>query len=224
MRCLTAILFALVASVVAMTAQPPADQAARDALAALTADDHQQMMAQLGIRTLRPAPSGRESAPNQANYDETIANPFPNLPDPLTLKNGKPVTTADAWWKQRRPEIVEDFEREVLGRVPRTVPAIKWTVTGTEQWAAGSHAVVGRQFVGHVDNSSAPSIRVDIQMTLVVPVDAKQPVPVMIMFGNGLLPSAAAAAARGRAGRPSPAPSATTDPPATEQLIADGWG
>ena len=26
------------------------------------------------------------------------------------------------WWNQRRPEIVEDFEREVLGRVPPNVP------------------------------------------------------------------------------------------------------
>jgi hypothetical protein len=221
MRSFTAVHVALLMSAAVLTAQPPADQAARDALAALTAEDHQQMMAQLGIRTLRPAPSGRESAPNQANYDETIANPFPHLPDPLTLKNGKKVTTADAWWKQRRPEIVEDFEREVLGRVPRTVPAIKWTVTGTEEWTIGSHPVVGRQLAGHVDNSSSPSIAVDIQMTLVVPADAKQPVPVMIMFGNGLLPSAAAAAGRGRAGPPPPA---TNDPPATEQLIADGWG
>src|SRR6185295_10512847 len=137
------------------------------------------------------------------------------------LKNGKKVTTAGAWWKERRPEIVEDFEREVLGRIPRTVPAIKWSVTATEEWSAGSHPVVGRQLAGHVDNSSSPSIAVDIQMTLVVPADAKQPVPVMIMFGNGLLPSAAAAAARGRAGPPQ---AATSDPPATEQLIADGWG
>ena len=30
-----------------------------------------------------------------------------------------------------------------------------------------------------------PAIDVDIQMTLVVPADAKGPVPVMIMFGNG---------------------------------------
>ena len=40
------------------------------------------------------------------------------------LKNGAKVTTADAWWKQRRPEIVEDFEREVVGRVPADVPAV----------------------------------------------------------------------------------------------------
>src|ERR1051326_761226 len=69
------------------------------------AEDHQNMMAQLGIHKLRPGPSGNESAPNHANYDEATANPFPNLPDPLKLKNGAKVTTPSMWWNQRRPEI-----------------------------------------------------------------------------------------------------------------------
>jgi hypothetical protein len=34
------------------------------------------MMKQLGIKKLRPGPSGDEKAPNHANYDETIANPM----------------------------------------------------------------------------------------------------------------------------------------------------
>src|SRR5690242_2298978 len=97
------------------------------------ADDHQNMMDQLGIKALRPGPSGNESAPNHANYDETTANPFPNLPDPLTLKNGKKVTSPEMWWRQRRPEIVEDFEREVIGRVPKNVPKVSWEVTKTAQ-------------------------------------------------------------------------------------------
>src|SRR5690242_2727757 len=73
-----------------------------------TADqDHQNMMDQLGIKALRPGPSGNESAPNHANYDESLASPFPNLPDPLQLKNGEKVTTPEIWWRERRPEIVE---------------------------------------------------------------------------------------------------------------------
>ena len=60
------------------------------------------MMAQLGIRKLRPGPSGSESAPNHANYDEATANPFPDLPDVLTLKNGRKVTSADAWVERRK--------------------------------------------------------------------------------------------------------------------------
>jgi len=180
------------------------------------AEDHQNMMDQLGIKVLRPGPSGNESAPNHANYDESKANPFPNLPDVLTLKNGKKVTTADMWWKERRPEIVEDFEREVLGRVPRKVPGVTWTVTNTVNAMVGSRATIGKQLVGHVDNSSYPLINVDIQMTLVTPADVTGPVPVMMMFGRGGMPQAPG-------GPGGPAAPLGYDPP-TQQLIADGWG
>ena len=45
-----------------------------------------------------------------------------NLPDPLVLNDGEKVTTPELWWAERRPEIVEDFDREVYGRVPEDVP------------------------------------------------------------------------------------------------------
>src|SRR5207302_791363 len=83
-----------------------------------------------------------ENAPNHANYDESKANPFPDLPDPLTLKNGKKVTNAEMWWKQRRPEIVEDFEREVIGRIPKNVPKVTWTVTNSETTVIASHPAI----------------------------------------------------------------------------------
>ena len=60
---------------------------------AATEADHKNMMGQLGITALRPGPSGNESAPNHANFDESLANPFPSIPDVLTLKSGKQVTT-----------------------------------------------------------------------------------------------------------------------------------
>lgn len=210
----------LVSSAAMAWSQQPPDPAAREAQAAATAADHQDMLRQLGIARLRPGPSGNESAPNHANYDEALANPYPNLPDPLTLQNGTRVTTAAQWSKQRRPEIVELFEREVVGRVPRNVPNVTWSETATEEWMAGTRAVVGRQLVGRVDNSSFPAIPVDIQMTLVTPKDATGPLPVMVMFGAGRLPSAMPAG-RGRGIAPG---AAGGDPPATEQLIAAGWG
>ena len=185
------------------------------------AEDHRNMMDQLGIKALRPGPSGNESAPNHANYDEALANPFPDLPAVLTLKNGKKVTTPAMWWDQRRPEIVEDFDREVYGRVPKNVPKVAWTVTDTVNATVGSHPAIGRQLVGHVDNSAFPAIDVDIQMTLVTPADAKGPVPVMMMFGGRGLPGAPA----GRGGPGGAFPGMTGgDPPATDQLIDAGWG
>src|SRR5271169_2897155 len=84
----------------------------------LTAEqDHQRLLNLLHITALRRGPDGDPKSPNAANVDESKVAPY-SLPDPLVLKNGKKVRTAKAWWKQRRPEIVEDFDREVYGRVP----------------------------------------------------------------------------------------------------------
>jgi hypothetical protein len=193
-----------------------------------TQQDHQNMKKQLGIKVLRPGPSGRAGATNSANYDPAKANPYPDLPDPLTLKNGRKVTTPEVWWKQRRPEIVEDFEREVFGRVPKNVPKVTWTITtqATDR-VVGEIPIVAKQLVGHVDNSSCPSIKVDIQMTLVTPAKAKGPVPVLMMFGgffggNGF---------PRRPGEPAPTNrfgafggGTNVGPSSTEQLIAAGWG
>ena len=187
-----------------------------------TAEDHRQMMEQLGIKTLRPGPSGNEQAPNHANYDDRLANPFPSLPDVLTLKNGRTVTSANTWRTRRRPEIVEDFEREVVGRVPKNIPKITWTVTQTVTAAIAGHPAVGKRIVGHIDNSAFPSIAVDIPLILVTPADVSSPVPVMIMFRGGGLPGEPVPEG-GRGGPPVPVV-AGSDPPATEQLIADGWG
>ena len=182
--------------------------------------DHQNMMEQLGIKALRPGPSGNEAAPNHANYDESKANPFPGLPAVLVLRNGVKVTSPGMWWKQRRPEIVEDFEREVVGRIPRNAPKVTWIVTKTVEATVGSTPVIGKQLQGHVDNSLYPSLNVDIQMILVTPAHATGPVPVMMMFGGRGLPGLG----QGPPGLGTFTPPPASDPPATEQLIADGWG
>jgi hypothetical protein len=139
----------------------------------------------LGIKELRRGPSGNPKAPNAANLDESKATPYPDLPDPLALKNGKKVTTAEMWWKERRPEIVEDFDREVYGRVPKETPKVKWEVTSTEKGMVGDISTVTKRLIGHVDNSAYPLITVDIQLTLTTPAEAKAPVPVIMEFGFG---------------------------------------
>jgi len=99
---------------------------------AATQADHKKMLELLGIKSIRPGRNGgNTNSPNAANYDEAKANPFPNLPDPLTLKNGDKVTTPEMWWNKRRPEIVEDFDREIYGRVPRVTPKVNWELIST---------------------------------------------------------------------------------------------
>jgi hypothetical protein len=155
-----------------------------------TADqDHQNMMDQLGIKALRPGPSGDEKAPNHANYDESKANPYPNLPDPLTLNNGEKVRTVKMWWDERRPQIVEGYEKYVYGRVPANVPKVTWTVKVVDHEMIGFTPVVAKDLVGHVDNSAYPAIKVDIHMTVVTPANAKKPVPLLMMFGPSGFPA-----------------------------------
>jgi hypothetical protein len=176
----------------------------------LTVEDHKKMMDLLGIKSLRPGRNGMNpQAENYANYDESKANPYPNLPDPLVLKNGQKVTTSQTWWNQRRPEIVEDFDREIYGRVPRETPKVKWELTNTTNEKNGDVSVITKELVGHVDNSSYPAITVDIQLTLSTPANAAGPVPVIMEFGFG-----GRFAMAGRSGGPT----------WQQQVLDKGWG
>ncbi len=147
------------------------------------------MMDQLGIKALRPGWSGDEKAPNHANYDETKANPYPNLPDPLTLNDGQKVTTAAMWWEKRRPEIVEAYSKYVYGFVPKDVPKVTWTVTAVDHEMIGFRPVIAKDLIGHVDNSAYPAINVNLHMTVVTPANAKGPVPVLMMFSRAGFPA-----------------------------------
>jgi lysophospholipase L1-like esterase len=177
------------------------------------------MMEQLGIKALRPGPSGNESAPNHANYEESKANPFPDYPEILRLKDGRRVTSAEAWWRQRRPEIVEDFEREVIGRVPARTPKVTWSVVRQKKDTVGPWPVIARELRGRVDNRAFPAIEVNIKMVLVTPAWIQDRVPVMIMFGRPVLPSDPLPPAFARF-----AALSGPDPPSTVQLIGSGWG
>jgi hypothetical protein len=114
-------------------------------------EDHQRIMDLLHITQLRRGKAGRDKTdPYFANYDESKANPYPNLPDPLTLNNGKKVTTAADWWNKRRPEIVEDFDREVYGREPKVTPKVSWHVAKTTTAKNGEVEIVTKELVGIV--------------------------------------------------------------------------
>lgn len=203
--------------------QTPEQKAAAEAQAKVQEADHQNMMDQLHITSLRPGKSGTAGLPNSANYDEDKANPYPALPDALTFKNGKKVTTAKDWWK-RRKEIQEDFDREIYGRVPKKVPKVTWSVASTTNEMVGDIPVITKKLVGHVDNSSYPAVSVDIDLTLTTPASATGAVPVMMVLGPGTFafgPPRSAAAAGAAPARPVGPP---RPPGAKELLIQKGWG
>ncbi|HEU5071440.1 MAG TPA: acetylxylan esterase [Verrucomicrobiae bacterium] len=168
----------------------------------------------LHISTLRRGRDGNNpQSPFYANYEEARANPHPDLPDPLTLKDGRPVTTPAMWWEQRRPEIVEDFDREIYGRAPQVTPSITWKVLRTTPETNGTFPVVTKQLVGQVDNSGDTNIAVNIELTLTTPANAKQPVPVILQLSFNFP----------NFGRRPGAP-AGNEPSWQQQVLARGWG
>jgi GH35 family endo-1,4-beta-xylanase len=185
-----------------------------DSIRNLTEQDYKHMLSQLNITSIRQGANGNDpKAPNAANYDEAKANPYPVLPDPLVLKNGQKVTDAKTWWSKRRPEIVEDFDREIYGRMPANTPAVKWETVAVINDLVGDIPAITKRLIGHVDNSSYPSIKVDIQLTLTTPANATGSVPVIMEFGWVFPPGF----------RP-PQNTTPTGPTWQQQVLAKGWG
>ena len=204
--------------------------------AQLTAEqDHKRIMDLLKISGFPPG--AVSSSPD--TYNEALANPYPVLPDPLTLKNGQKVTTA-AMWRTRRAELIEDFEREIYGRRPTSIPKVSWQVLNTAMGQNGYLATVTKQLLGRVDNSAYPSIGVNIQAILTLPAGVRGRVPVIIQFGGGAFelppnvstspnPCQTPGAAQGRAAGPGPAGAPGSTVVAGEltwqqQVLSRGWG
>jgi hypothetical protein len=194
---------------------------ARDSIRKLSEADHKHLMALFRIDWLRPGVNrSNPNAPNAANYDEAKANPYPLLPDPLTLKNGKKVTTTKMWWQQRRPQIIEDFDREMYGHTPENVPKVTWEVVSTSKEINGQTPVVVKKLIGRVDNSTYPSVKVEIDLTLTTPANITSPVPVIMEFSFVFPPGFRPPVPSRDTTKPLPPPVPTWQ----EQVLAKGWG
>lgn len=203
----------------------PAERARFQAQQRATEADHQYMMDILHLTRLRPGADGENpKAPNYENTDDAKANPYPNLPDPLVSNLGAHITTPALWWKLRRPEIEQDFDRDIYGYVPRNVPKVTWKLVRLVRGRSGSIPIVTKHLVGYVDNSIDPGITVNIPLTLTIPADATGPVPVLIHFGFNFSPAmmkALRAMLKARGVKPPPPPKG---PSWQQQLLSADWG
>jgi hypothetical protein len=198
---------------------------AQDSIRQLTQKDYKDMCDLIGIKETRPGPSGTPTAPNAANTDEAKATQYSSLPDPLILNNGKKVKSAKVWWNKRRPEIREYFDREIYGRVPASVPKVTWEIVSVTNDTVGNIPVITKKLSGHVDNSSFPSINVNIDLTLAIPASAISPVPVIMEFGF-IFPAGfrAPAPPANNQQTPSPRPQIPAGPTWQQQVLEAGWG
>jgi hypothetical protein len=144
-----------------------------------------------------------------SNYDESKVKPY-TLPELLKMQNGEPVTTAEMWFKKRRPEILKLFQTEIFGRIPDNAPKVKWEVVSTDDRAAGGTAIM-KKVVGTMgDKADAPKMNV----ALYIPAKAKGPVPVILVIGFG---------AFGGKGGKGAAPQDGPLPGAGGQILAKGF-
>ncbi|NTS40435.1 acetylxylan esterase [Flavisolibacter sp. BT320] len=198
-----------------LRAEAQLSQAQRDSINRLTQVDYRDMLQQMGIDSLRRGPSGNPADSNAANSDEAKATTYTSLPDPLVLNNGKKVSNAATWWQQRRPEIVEAFEREMYGRVPAITPKVTWEVVSTIDTSYGNREAVTKQLRGRVDNAAYPSFNVDIILSVTVPKAAQKAVPLMLHFGFVFPPGFR---------MPAPPPGTPVEKSWQEQVLEQGWG
>jgi hypothetical protein len=213
---------ALIATVVAHT-QSPAAPSDRAAITAASAAERDRELKLLGIAAMQPGATAYDiGKPGNANYDESKANPYPRLPDLLTMNDGTKVTTP-AQWKKRRAEIKALFDENVYGKYPAHIPAVTWKVDSVEQMTVQGIPAIVKHITGHVDNSGYPAITVDIHADVVTPASTKgDRVPIII--GGGSI--------RPRPVFPPPAPgqavhklaSPPDAPDSAKLLLAHGWG
>jgi hypothetical protein len=148
-----------------------------------TYDDAREMMARLGIVKLRPGKNG--SKQEGLGFDLATANPWrATMPALLKMKDGTMVTSP-AQWPARRKEILEDFAREIYGRVPDPVPTVTWEITSTETAETAGVPTITRQLTGRVDNRRYPALNVAIKASLTIPVHRAGPLPLLVAFGGG---------------------------------------
>lgn len=192
-------------------------QADQDSINRYTNLDFLEMKKQLGITVEnRPGPSGDPNAPNAANTNEALVKSY-DLPDPLTTRSGVKVKKEQDWWETRRPEIIEDFELEMYGRLPDNLPEVHWKVISVKDTVIGSYPVKEKTLVGVVDNSLYPEIEVNIELVVGTPAHATLPVPVVIEFGFVRWPF----------GNQQQEPNyfmSPYEPRWQQQLLSNGWG
>jgi len=122
-----------------------------------TADqDHRNMMDQLGIKALRPGPSGNEKASNHAITMSRRPISIPISPTRSSSTTASPsprrrcggINAVPRSWTCMRSTFTAAFQN---------VPSVKWTVTAIDHEMIGFNRVIAKDLIGEVDNASYPA-------------------------------------------------------------------
>jgi hypothetical protein len=121
------------------------------------------------------------------NYDDDRAGDYSPI-DLLSMRDGTRISMSEDWWAKRRPEVFHDVQELMWGCMPdaSVLPAVTWSVT-TSHGDDESEPYVEKSITGSIDTSRYPQIRnaPKIEAVLRIPVNARRPVPVIVVFGGG---------------------------------------
>jgi len=99
----------------------------------------------------------------------------PELPDPLTMFDGSPVTTREEWFQKRRPEIQALFEYYEYGQAPPPPANVAGTVVRHVP-----HYFEGKATLDEVRITFGPPATPPINLLLLVPNQRRSPAPVFV--------------------------------------------
>jgi len=119
------------------------------------------------------------------NSDENKVRPY-QLPDPLRLAGGSVVTNAAQWFGRRRPEILEQFQAQMYGRMLPRPREMSFQVVREEPQALNGHATRRDILLVAGAATNGPAL----SFTLYLPLPRPRPVPVFV--GVHLFATAAA--------------------------------
>jgi hypothetical protein len=213
-------LLALATVAAAQNPPPLPSDAERAAIAAASRAERDRELKLLGIAEMQPSATAYDiGKPGNANFDEAKANPYPKLPDILTMNDGTKVKTA-AQWPKRRAEIKAMFDEDVYGKYPAHIPPVTWTVDRVETMTVAGVPAIVKHVTGHVDNSAYPAIAVEMHADVVTPAAAKGKKVPVIIGGGSLRPRPVFPQGQNAHMLKSP-----PNPPDSAQLLLQkGWG
>jgi len=100
------------------------------------------------------------------------------LPDPLVMKDGTAVTTAEGW-RLRRAEILEDILAIQFGHMPADIPEVK-IVKVRDRLKKAEHGILR-----HAVITTGPKQEIRLNVHLRIPKKGKGPFPVIVKVGHG---------------------------------------
>jgi hypothetical protein len=97
------------------------------------------------------------------------------LPDPLFMADGSPVTTPEAWFRRRRPELADLFQKYMYGYMPRPPRRVAAT-----ELCCDRRYLDGAATLREIRLKFGPRAAPPIHLLLVTPNARRRPAPVVL--------------------------------------------